>query len=94
MIYKYKIRNNEFIEITYLNSTSKPLVEMPTGVKAFYTKKEIMERYKWCGNLMRKNLLSIGDKIYDDDGKGGFVTTKRVFLPEEICYIVECFGLP
>ena len=53
-----------------------------------------MERYKWCSNLMRKNLLSIGDKIYDDDGKGGFVTTKRVFLPDEICYIVECFGLP
>lgn len=93
MFYKYKIRNNEFIEITYLNSTSKP-IESPTGVKAFYTKKEIVERYKWSKNLMRKNLSEIGDKIYDTDTSGNLITTKKLFRPEEICYIVECFGLP
>ena len=91
MIRKYKIINDEIIEETFFGGKR---YETHTGIKAFYTKKEIMQHYKWKKAVMQKNLLLIGDKIYDDDGKGGLVTRKRVFLPEEICYIIECFGLP
>lgn len=92
MIYRYQIVNNEIVEITYDQNGKQ--TKTPTGAKAFYTKKEIAERYKWGGDLMRKNLLEIGDKIYDTDSNGNLITSKRVFSPKEITIILDYFGLP
>lgn len=91
MEYHYKIVNNEIIEVTIING--KP-IESPTGARAFYTKKEIAERYQWGRKIMRENLMELGNKIYDINSKGELVTTKKVFSPKEICAILEYYGLP
>ena len=90
MDYRYKIVNNEIIEVSLING--KP-VETPTGVKAFYTKKEICEKYHWGKTLMQQRLAELGQYIYDTT-KEGFVTTKKTFSPYEMTLILNYFGLP
>lgn len=88
----YRIQNGEFYELMPSNGKMELT---PTGVKAFYTKKEMCVRYGWSKKLLRAKLLEpISDYIYDIDIKGYYITTKRVFSPIEIEYIVTYFGLP
>ena len=100
LIYRYKIVNDEILEETYFNvdyykeENAKPLATSNTGIKAFYTKKEIMQRYKWGGTLMRKFLLEIGDKIYQRNKDGKLITTKKKFSPSEMEIILNHFGTP
>lgn len=91
MEYRYKIVNDEIVEVSY--DMNGKATETPTGVKAFYTKKEICDRYHWGKTLMQQNLMCIAKEIYSHN-RCGFITTKKVFSPAEMTFIINYFGLP
>lgn len=90
MDYEYRIKNDEIIEISIIEGKR---VETPTGVKAFYTKQEICDKYHWGKDMMRKRLEEIAPYIYNGTDEG-FVTTKKVFAPFEMERILNYYGLP
>lgn len=64
-----------------------------TGVKAFYSKYEIAQRYGWSMELCRRRLIEIQHEIYKREN-GKYNRYKRIFTPTEIEKILNEFGLP
>ena len=93
MRYSYKIRNGEIFEYSVDNNGKDHFT--PTGVKAFYTKKEIGIRYGWGRSALRTNLLDPGIARFIYDRRNGeYITRKKVFRPAEMEIIFNYFGLP
>lgn len=67
---------------------------METGVKAKYSKKEIFQLYGWNRELGRRMLWEIAHKIYKRNPDGTYKVSKKTFTPNELCYILDYFGLP
>lgn len=65
-----------------------------TEVNAVYTKKEICILFGWSRETGRKMFNEIAHKLYCKNPDGTYINTKKIFSPNELCYILDFYGLP